>query len=84
MANIKVSTFHSLKFIANAVTMGYILEVPSMVATLDMQISIFSSLTRVFHDCMEFFCKDRMNICDCRAFTSICKEESGGHLQYVN
>ena len=48
MANMKVSNFHNLKFIANAVTMG-LYNKSAMVVILDMQISWFSNSMRAIH-----------------------------------
>ena len=46
-----------------------------MAAILDMQISRFSN--KVIHLCSEKNCDNRINIGECRVFTSICKKGPG-------
>ena len=73
IANMKVSTFHIFKFIANAVLMG-LYNGSAMATILDMQISKFSNSYRTIHQ--RWFrkkCKNQINIDDWRVFTSIFK-----------
>ena len=82
----KVSTFHNLKLIANAVTMG-LYDRSAMAAILDMQISYFF---RAIHQ--RAVLKNNLRGLDelktgehfGKSGSWLCKLAHGGHLEYAN